>query len=66
MIWLARLARWAAFALRGLSLPFLGLGCLATPILWGARACQDKAREWDPALWDRGHDPRSAARERRP
>ena len=54
MIWLARLARLAALALRGLSLPFLALGWLATPILWCARVCQDKAREWDPDLWAHG------------
>lgn len=66
MIWLAQLARAADFLLRGLSLPFLAVGLLATPILWCARACQDKAREWDPELWARDHDPRSDTRERRP
>lgn len=66
MIWLARLARLAGFALRILSLPFLAIGWLATPILWGARVCLDRAREWDPRLWDRDHDPRSDTRERRP
>ena len=54
MIWLARLARLVDLALRLLALPLLAVGLLATPILWCARACQDRAREWDPRLWSRG------------
>lgn len=28
--------------------------------------CEDRAREWQPRLWDRDEDPRDDARERRP
>lgn len=31
-----------------------------------SRWCMDRAREWDPRLWDRDQDPRSDNRERRP
>ena len=34
--------------------------------LRASRSCMDRAREWDPRLWDRDHDPRSDTRERRP
>ena len=54
MIWLARLARIADLLLRSLAVPFLAIGWLGTPILWCARQCQDRAREWDPRLWSRG------------
>ena len=56
------------------------LHSLADALLWcadaltgGARLvlrcsslCLDRAREWDPRLWDRDRDPRSDTRERRP
>lgn len=45
--------RAAATALRWLSLPFLFVGSVATPILAIAAACEDRAREWDPRLWSR-------------
>lgn len=35
-------------------------------VLSGARWCGDRAREWEPRLWDRDEDPRSDAEERRP
>lgn len=46
--------RAVATALRWLSLPFLLVGSVATPILAMAAACEDRAREWDPRLWSRG------------
>lgn len=48
------LMRAAATALRWLSLPFLLVGSVATPILDAAAACEERAREWDPRLWERG------------
>ncbi|SFM91386.1 hypothetical protein [Methylobacterium pseudosasicola] len=38
----------------------------AASVLRVSRSCMDRAREWDPRLWDRDHDPRSDTRERRP
>ncbi|MCP1550675.1 MULTISPECIES: hypothetical protein [Methylorubrum] len=35
-------------------------------VLSAARWCGDRAREWEPRLWDRDEDPRSDAEERRP
>ena len=58
MIAVAVLLRVLALLLQGLALPFTatGLGALwiTRGILWCARACQDRAREWDPRLWSRG------------
>ena len=34
--------------------------------LAGARWFGDRAREWEPRLWDRDHDPRSDERNRWP
>ena len=47
-------ARVSATALRWLSIPFLVVGWIATPVLWAAAWCEDRAREWDPRLWKRG------------
>ena len=38
----------------------------AAAVLRVSRSCLDRAREWDPRLWDRDHDPRSDTRDRRP
>ncbi|WP_342106324.1 hypothetical protein [Methylobacterium sp. SI9] len=38
----------------------------ARPVLRLSRLCMERAREWDPRLWDRDHDPRSDTRDRRP
>lgn len=54
----------AASALRGLSTALLWAGALATPVLHAARECESAAREWDPRLWDRDHDPRSENEDR--
>ena len=35
-------------------------------VLRVSRSSLDRAREWDPRLWDRDHDPRSDTRDRRP
>lgn len=43
-----------AWLLQVAALPFLAVGFVATPILWCARWCQERAREWNPRLWDRG------------
>ncbi|AWN35757.1 hypothetical protein [Methylobacterium radiodurans] len=57
-------------ALRGLAAPFMGAAWLLVqitkPILWCSRQCLERAREWDPRLWERDGDPRSDNRERRP
>jgi hypothetical protein len=50
-------ARWhlmrvAATGLRWLSLPFLLVGFIAVPILAAAAACEERARDLDPRLWD--------------
>lgn len=34
--------------------------------LAGMRWWRERAREWEPRLWDRDEDPRSDAEERRP
>ncbi|GJE26256.1 hypothetical protein [Methylobacterium organophilum] len=47
------LLRIAASALRCIAMPLLWIGWLATPVLWGSSWCEDKAREWDPRIWDR-------------
>lgn len=54
MIWLSRLARLVDLVCRALAVPLLAIGWCATPILWCARQCQERAREWDPRLWQRG------------
>lgn len=54
MIAVAYVLRGLAACLQGLAVPFLAIGWLGTPILWCARQCQDRAREWDPRLWSRG------------
>ena len=56
----------AASAARGLSIVCMSVADLSTPILEFSAACERAAREWDPRLWDRDHDPRSDNRERRP
>ena len=55
-----------SICLRLAALPFLAVGWVATPILWLAGRCRDRAREWDPHLWARNEDPRSDTKERRP
>ena len=65
MIWHLA-ARAAASALRGLAIPLLIVGSWATPLLLLSRRCEDAAREWNPRLWDRDHDPRTEQEERRP
>lgn len=54
--------RAAAALLQGLAIPFLVVGYVATPLLDMAAWCIERAREWDPRLWDRDHDPRSDER----
>lgn len=46
--------RLTASLLRGLSVPFLVVGWVATPVLAAAARCEECAREWDPRLWQRG------------
>lgn len=43
-----------------------GVARCGQAVLAGARWCGDRAREWEPRLWDRDEDPRSDAEERRP
>lgn len=59
-------AKLSADALRGLAALLLWFGDLATPVLFAARWCEDRAREWNPRLWERNGDLRSDNRERRP
>lgn len=58
MIALAYAFRALARCLQILAVPFLATGIAATwiahPILACARRLQDRAREWDPRLWQRG------------
>jgi hypothetical protein len=35
-------------------------------ILAASRICLDRAREWDPRLWERDHDAGTDTRERQP
>lgn len=50
--------RGCAVLLRTIAFPFIAIGWVAagcaTPILWLAGWCTDRAREWDPRLWQRG------------
>lgn len=62
----ARAAMLAADILRGLAAVLLWIGTQAAAVLFASRRCEDRAREWDPRLWQRNGDPRSDNRERRP
>ncbi|GJE54548.1 hypothetical protein [Methylobacterium thuringiense] len=62
----AIIARLTASALRGAAVVLLWIGDFATPVLAASRFCDDRAREWDPRLWDRNEDDRTDTRERRP
>lgn len=53
MIAVAYALRAIAACLQLLAVPFLAIGWVGSPILWCARRCQDRAREWDPRLWSR-------------
>ncbi|MHB2205031.1 hypothetical protein [Methylobacterium sp. CM6257] len=70
MIIAATLARGLASALHDIAQGLLWIADIFTAgaraVLRASRTCQDRAREWDPRLWDRDHDPRSDTRERRP
>ncbi|MGW9822265.1 hypothetical protein ACUXK4_004860 [Methylorubrum extorquens] len=43
-----------------------GIAWCGVKILDGSGWCGNRAREWEPRLWDRDEDPRSDAEERRP
>ena len=59
----ARFFRTLEAALQGIAdLGMIGVDAA----LAGARWCGDRAREWDPRLWDRGGDDRSEHEERWP
>ena len=66
----ATILRAIAHMLQGIADGLLWLADLLTsgarPILRCSRLCLDRAREWDPRLWDRDQDPRTDTRERRP
>ena len=58
MIVLVHLLRGCAVLLRLLAAPLILIGWVAAsvaePLIWTSRRCHDRAREWDPRLWERG------------
>ncbi len=58
MIVVATLLRATAVALRWIAQPFILLGWaaawVAVPLVWSSDRCRNRAREWDPRLWERG------------
>ncbi|GEP09854.1 hypothetical protein [Methylobacterium gnaphalii] len=47
-------ANFSGKALRGVAYGLTWIGGLAVPVLFASRWCLDRAREWDPRLWQRG------------
>lgn len=43
-----------------------GIAWCGLAVISAAGWCGDRAREWQPRLWDRGQDARSETEERRP
>lgn len=70
MVAAAAVLKAIADALQSLAAALLWCGDFfvhcARLVLRFSHACLDRAREWDPRLWDRDHDARSDNRERRP